>query len=268
MNQFYEVRKSEFSVKNNLYEVAYSPHIHMDIEILHMRKGSQHLMIDGKSYLLKQGETAVIFPNIVHEYYKENISVSGVDEMLIICSKKFYGRFFPDMTDSFPLNPIIAKEELSPDAKYAFESISSSLSKNLQIAWTVIILSRILESVNLSQEIHAPIEDISFKIMKYIEEHFTEPISLESIANELCVAETYVSRVFSKKIKMNFRKYLGIVRAEYAANLLRMTDDKIITVAENSGFQSVSTFNRVFHDIYGMSPRDFRDNITKYTRAN
>ncbi len=63
------------------------------------------------------------------------------------------------MTDSFPLNPIIAKEELSPDAKYAFESISSSLSKNLQIAWTVIILSRILESVNLSQEIHAPIEE-------------------------------------------------------------------------------------------------------------
>ena len=47
-----------------------------------------------------------------------------------------------------------------------------------------------------------------------------------------------------------------------------MTDDKIITVAENSGFQSVSTFNRVFHDIYGMSPRDFRSNITKYTRAN
>ena len=78
MNQFYEVRKSEFSVKNNLYEVADSPHIHMDIEILHMRKGSQHLRIDGKSYLLKQGETAVIFPNIVHEYYKENISVSGV----------------------------------------------------------------------------------------------------------------------------------------------------------------------------------------------
>ena len=81
----------------------------------------------------------------------------------------------------------------------------AACQKMLQIAWTVIILSRILESVNLSQEIHAPIEDISFKIMKYIEEHFTEPISLESIANELCVAETYVSRVFSKKIKMNFR---------------------------------------------------------------
>lgn len=48
------------------------------------------------------------------------------------------------------------------------------------------------------------LKDISFKIMKYIEEHFTEPITLESIANELCVAETYVSRVFSKKIKDEF----------------------------------------------------------------
>ena len=96
---------------------------------------------------------------------------------------------------------------------------------------------------------------------------YTTPMIITALITDITIP-TYVSRVFSKKIKMNFRKYLGIVRAEYAANLLRMTDDKIITVAENSGFQSVSTFNRVFHDIYGMSPRDFRDNITKYTRAN
>lgn len=268
MNAFYEVRKKEFSVKNNLYEVAFHPHIHSDIEVLYMREGAQHLYIDGKSYLLRAGEAAVIFPNIVHEYSREEISEPVINEILIICSKKFYGRFFPDMTESFPVNPIVKADQISTDAAFAFSCISPELSMNLQISWVVIILSRLLESLDLSTGKRAPIEDISYKIMTYIEKHFTEPLDLKIIADELSVGENYVSRIFSRKIKMNFRKYLGIVRAEYAANLLRTTDDKIITVAENSGFQSLSTFNRVFHDIYGMSPRDFRDNIQKYARSD
>lgn len=267
MNNFYEIRRKEFSVKNNKHEVNFKSHIHMDIEILHMRKGTQNLRIDGKDYTLKCGETAVIFPDIVHEYYSENTVLNELDAILIICSKKFYSRFFPDMTDSFTANPIVTVSELHPDAKYAFESISAALSKNMQISWIVIIMSRLLETLQLSQRKSAPIEDISFRIIQYIEEHFTEPITINTLANELCVSQTYISRVFSKKFKMNFRKYLGLIRAEYAAMLLRTTNEKIISIAEFSGFQSISSFNRIFYDIYGMSPRDFRDNIARYTKS-
>lgn len=95
MNPFYEVRKQEFSVKNNLSEVQFSPHIHGDIEILHMRKGVQHLKIDGKTYTLSQGQTAFIFPNIIHEYCMETENASEIDAILIICAKKVLQSLFP-----------------------------------------------------------------------------------------------------------------------------------------------------------------------------
>lgn len=261
MKRFYEVRMNEFSVKNNRSEVSYKPHIHMDIEILYIRRGSQTLKIDGVEYVLKQGETAVIFPDVVHEYVYEKNERSDIDAILIICSKKFYGRFFSDMSDSFLINPIIGKDELPSDARYAFDSISAKLSKNMQIAWLVIILSRIFEKVNVLKGKSSPVEDMSYKITTYIDEHFKEAITLKNLADELNVSATYVSRIFSKKFKTNFRTYLGKIRAEYASELLRTTDDKIITIAKNSGFESISTFNRIFREIYGISPRKFRNGI-------
>lgn len=172
------------------------------------------------------------------------------------------------MSNCSPKTPIITRDAISEDALYAFQRISKNLSTNMQISWIIIIITRLLEVLELSSERHAPIEDISFRIIQYIEEHYTEPISLKSIADDLKVSEKYVSRIFSSRIKMNFRKYLGVIRAEYASSLLRTTKDKIITIAENAGFESLSTFNRVFHDIYGVSPRDFRSNINRYTGGN
>lgn len=100
--------------------------------------------------------------------------------------------------------------------------------------------------------------------MEYIKENFNRDLSLESIAKEFCVNKNYISHIFSKKFEINFRKYLGLIRAEYAANLLRTTDDKITTIAESSGFESQRTFNRIFREIYGVTPMEFRKNLNRH----
>lgn len=263
MHPFYEIRKRDFSVKNNKYEVVFSPHIHSDIEILYMRSGTQHITIGEKSYEVKAGEAAVIFPNMIHSYFKQP-QQSEIDAILIICSKRFYTNFFPDMTDSVPENPILSAESVHEDAAYAFQKISGALPINLQIAWTIVIMQRLLEYMSLSASHSRPVEDIGFKIVKYVEEHFTEPLTLDSIASELSVSKSYVSRVFSKSLNINFRKYLGLLRAEYASTLIRTTNEKFTVIAEMSGFESLSTFNRIFKEIYGMPPKEFKNNLNAY----
>ncbi len=263
MNPFYEVRKNDFTVKNNLSEVNFNSHIHSDIEILYIQKGSQHIIINNKTYEVKENEMAVIFPNILHSYFRVSKSSRAIDAILIICSKRFYRNFFPDMTDSIPLNPIIEEKSIHPDVKYAFNHIINSFHNNLKIGWIIIIMTHILSFMNLSKTKKQPIIDMSYKVISYVNEHFTEHLTLDLIAKELSVSKNYVSRIFSEKIKMNFRRYLAILRAEYAAKLIRTTDDKFTVISEISGFESLSSFNRIFHEIYGLSPREFRKNIIK-----
>ena len=78
-------------------------------------------------------------------------------------------------------------------------------------------------------------------------------MTLDSIADALGVNKYYVSRIFSNKIKVNFRTYLGSLRSNYAAQLINISDEKLSDIAEKAGFESMRSFYRVF-------PRNVRDN--------
>ena len=244
MLTFYEVRRKSFSVKNNLETVSFGDHIHSDIEILYMRSGSQSITVEGNEYIVGEGETAVVFPNIRHSYKS----------------------FCPDLSEFVPQHPVISAKDMPSDAKYAFGAIDKSQSNDVRLAWIVIILSQIIENLTLTHKNPFPIEDMSYKIVSYIDENFTQPISLQSVAEALSISKSYVSRIFSEKIKIDFRQYINVLRAEYAAKLIRATEDSLTVISENAGFNSQSTFNRVFRSIYGMTPREFRNNIDKYSK--
>ena len=66
---------------------------------------------------------------------------------------------------------------------------------------------------------------------------------------------------------MNFRNYLGALRSEYAANLLRTTEDTMTDICGKAGFDSQRSFNRIFKTIYNMSPREYRANMNAYLKS-
>ncbi|MEK4660610.1 helix-turn-helix domain-containing protein [Priestia sp. FSL H7-0729] len=72
--------------------------------------------------------------------------------------------------------------------------------------------------------------------------------------------------MFSKRFKMNLQNYLSMLRVEYASMLIRTTNASLTTVWINAGFDRQLTFNRVFQAIYGMIPRDFKNNVSKHLK--
>lgn len=265
MLPFYQIRNTEFSIYHNFNEITYSSHMHKAIEILYMRDGEQKIHVNSGEYVVHSAEAAIIFPEQVHDYVRQE--AKPADQIIIICSPDFYRHFFADMSDYIPLNPIITKDCIHPDAVYAFEHIQKNDSLNAHIASTIMIITRLLEYIELKHTTKIHVKDISYNVIQYIAENFTQPLTLDVVAKELAVNKNYVSQIFSEKIGMNFRKYLGLIRAEYAANLLRISDDKITTVAENAGFESQRSFNRIFYEIYGMTPIQFRNNLNKYIKG-
>ena len=75
------------------------------------------------------------------------------------------------------------------------------------------------------------------------------------------VSTFYFCKIFKKVTGMTFTEYLGRVRVEKAKNLLLNPHLRISEIAYAVGFQSLTHFNRVFRELTGQSPTDFRKKL-------
>lgn len=96
------------------------------------------------------------------------------------------------------------------------------------------------------------------RIRQYVEEHFRENLTLESMAQVVNMNPYYFSSYFKKHMGENFKNYLTDVRMKEAARLLVRTDYKSYEVAEAVGYKNVRQFNENFKGKYGKSPNEYR----------
>ena len=95
-------------------------------------------------------------------------------------------------------------------------------------------------------------------LLKYLDAHFDEVITLEQACTITKLDYHYFSRMFREKTGMTFVEYLSFIRILNAQKLLVETDEPIATIAKNVGIPNVSYFNRKFKAQNGMSPVQYR----------
>ena len=98
-------------------------------------------------------------------------------------------------------------------------------------------------------------------IKEYIDEHYTEPMTLQSIANYLNFSPYYLSHVFKEMSGYSPIQYLIRRRIGEAQTLLITTDLPIIRIGEMVGYETQNYFNLQFTKCVGMPPKRFRQNF-------
>lgn len=94
---------------------------------------------------------------------------------------------------------------------------------------------------------------------RYIREHYEERISLDEAAQAVNASTRHFCKVFKDATGMTFTDYVARVRVERAKNLLQNPHLRVSEIAFETGFESISQFNRSFKRITGMSPTRYRD---------
>lgn len=92
----------------------------------------------------------------------------------------------------------------------------------------------------------------------YIIENCNQELSLESVADYIGFSACYFSRIFKQATSYNFVEYLTLQRVKRAQALLVDSNLAITEISYQSGFKSISTFNRVFKQYRSCSPREYR----------
>lgn len=102
---------------------------------------------------------------------------------------------------------------------------------------------------------------IVVRICEYIAENFREDIDSVDIAVAADIHPKYAMTVFKKSTGMTLNDYVNLMRLSYAQAMLMRDDASVLSIAMESGFGSLSAFNKSFRKVAGMSPSDFRRDV-------
>lgn len=93
--------------------------------------------------------------------------------------------------------------------------------------------------------------------LEQVKLRFKEKISIEAIADELCISASYLSRTFKKSVSMNFLEFLNRYRVTCAIELLSIGKYKVYEVSEQVGYSNYKHFFEIFKKYTNKSPSDF-----------
>ena len=108
-------------------------------------------------------------------------------------------------------------------------------------------------------------EHESLKLMAeaclYIANNCSQHLSLDSVARHMGISKSHFSHLFKRYTNMTFVDYLTAERIRKAEALSLDPSRHFTDIAFESGFSSISTFNRAFRKVKGVSPSEFRDKM-------
>ncbi|HAV13403.1 MAG TPA: AraC family transcriptional regulator [Opitutae bacterium] len=94
---------------------------------------------------------------------------------------------------------------------------------------------------------------------RYIKQRYSEKISLDEAAHAVNASTRHFCKVFKEATGITFTDYLARVRVEKAKNMLQNPHLRVSEIAFETGFESISQFNRSFKRVTGKTPTQFRD---------
>ena len=99
-------------------------------------------------------------------------------------------------------------------------------------------------------------------MIQYIEKHYQEKVTLNSLAEQMGYNPSYLSQLFRDNVGVNFYDYVTRKRLRESIFALQQTDKKILDIAADSGFQDIKAFNTKFKEVFGRTPSEYRRSLT------
>ena len=123
---------------------------------------------------------------------------------------------------------------------------------------SVFALESVIEMIQKGKEASAMDEkSLLGEIKGYISRHAAEQISLEQVATRFHISYYYLSHLFKEGTGQTFNQFRTAKRLEKAIRILLETNEKISTIATDSGFGSISYFSEMFIKYTGKTPSEF-----------
>lgn len=262
---------------NKEYE-DYPEHWHTAIEVIMTIHGGYGVIVGEQKYSLKEGDIIILNSGVVH-----SLEAPVTGERVILQFNDYLLYSLKEMETLLTLLPPVLhlSEDNDPQRLYSFvkRSMDAIVVEYGQekTFFEAVIYARLIEifvhlgrgatwgkrNVKNTEIDNSPLKKKEYmetimSACNYINQHFQEPITLEEVAAISGFSHYHFTRIFKQCMHMTFYEYLNQKRIARAEKLLTTTDQSVTDIAMNSGFSSISSFNRTFKSIKGCSPTVYR----------
>ncbi len=237
-------------------ELARERHIHSNTVLAYILDGHADACIMGKTYHLAEGD-------LCYSLGGEECSFR-VEAHCTCCeleiSPAFYGVFLPDIMDMSPITHCIEKNEQTYQIAGCFQRLLAPIHQVEAEGCIRAILGHLLtmEALVLKKSTIQK-DDFLQQVEGYLIANYQRNFTISEMAKSLHCSVSTLSSLLNRKFQCSFREYINSFRIQKAKReLLEKPSESIVTVAIQSGFNSLRTFNRSFKQSTGMSPKEYR----------
>ncbi len=251
-------------------------HSHSDlVEVLLVTSGTGKFLIGETFYEIQAGDLLVYNSNVVHD------EMFGPGLAMEAYCVGIGGLHLPDLRENALLpdsaSPVFPVGDETDSLRTLYELMHEYLEKGLPGCEAVsnylllALLARVLRIIGAAParprpELSEP-ATLGLRIRDYMDQHYTEPLTLQSMGKALHLSPYYLAHVFKETCGYSPAQYLLRRRIGEAQGLLITTDLPISAISERVGFETQNYFNMQFSKHVGMPPTKYRQSFVGSGRA-
>lgn len=249
-------------------------HWHPYAEILLSLQDGNTVSVNFNRYALRPNDIMIVYPGDLHSV--ENVSeesfliiqfpinlitvMNDINRILPILYKTPYCAYDPCSVENDKMILALKKIDVLHKSEHPFSEIDIY---SLLLSFFSLFGQYCVYRNNAGNPGNAVAQYKSSRLMAeaclYISQNCAEPLTLDSVARQLGISKSYFSHLFKDYTQMTFIEYLIRERINRAETMLWGPKKKILDIAMECGFSSISSFNRTFKRVKGISPTAFRD---------
>ncbi len=271
---------SHIFVIKNLEEKHFDPvwHAHSEYQLFVVLEGTGTRFIGDSIKSFRPGELILTGPNLPHVWRSDDIYFEKLTEqktrgIVIYLNENFLGDHILEKEEMMLLKKLFTKsmrglEFYGPKKVQVIDMMKELLS--LHGIPSVIHLLHILETLAGIKEYHyisSKAYDNGFdqhetdrlnKVYEYTFQNFRKKVLLGDLADLLHMTPTSFSRYFTMKNNKPFSRFIAEIRIKHACKMLTETDESIAQICYESGFNTLSNFNKQFKEIMLKKPTQYK----------
>ena len=227
-------------------------HFHSASEMIFVRRGKMLASVKGEEYVISAGEGCFVDRFCVHSFSELE---KDTEIYVFFGNSELFDPIFSDVGGVPPVSFSFDDYSLLDMTVNAYDSAESEEIRLLTFKGAVsLLIARIAGENRVEPTPERGASTDICAVLRYIGEHFSEDITLNSIASKFGYSPQYFSRLFHRYMKVNLTEYVNIARVNFAKRLMG-SDKSVAQIAFESGFNSMPSFYRAYKKVFGELPR-------------
>lgn len=261
-------------------------HFHNEYEIFYLIEGERQFFFDNRAYKVQGGSLILVDENAIHMTRASSDEDTGHDRIILYITKQKMqelDRLFPNinlvkffkeqygvfnLTSEQQTQFMILYQSLKQELDHKDRSSSAMISMTIMMYFIGFIRKNMAHKlIDVASNASSKHQTI-YAIADYISEHYTENLTLESLANDFFLSKYYLCRSFKEITGYGINEYLHIHRIKKAKQLLEETSLSVSQISLQLGYDSLTHFERIFKTHMTMSPLKYRKTLNIITYTN